>query len=622
MKMKKSIYRKPSVDAIPVENEGVMAASVDDFRGGRRYDIGHDLPRGALPAGGASPLLKLTRQLLPLLVLGLAVAACGGEETPGTKPAEKDGTFNLVVTATTESPTTRTTYGAETENGEDGEADILNVQWQTTDDTNKEYLYVIGNDGSTGATLYGNALRGTLIGSGAPTNGGKSLTFVADDLDAGAATDKFYNFLYYNEQTIGRAETNDLTFFQKLGRPIATFSYAGQVCDLSNPTGNLKKYDRMYTDQGVAPTTGDDATTVNVQLKHLSAVVYFHFTLPTEAPAINRITISASDAVFYNSVGIQYGTGASVALIGNSPTSTMTLKVENCPATGTEREIKAYMMVPAITNFEDILLKVSAYYDSDDNNETPETVNPVYSYLYSLYADDYNGDALEAGKCYTFGYGKTLAEDRWAGSNIYIGSAGKPTFNLPYDMSGVQYQGLFYTWGSLLGVSPTSPINNWTVYDTAGVTTSHSDWKEIDYDLNDGTVTHDICTAIDNTYRMPTPDDLGLRDAPETVAGYYTKPVAWTDESSAARADGTGIFHSGDIYKNITFFPASGLFDDHLGALGEQGTKLCYWTNFSSVSGTADVLQDYNQAAVNALKKASGLSIRCIKKAAGELSGE
>jgi hypothetical protein len=391
------------------------------------------------------------------------------------------------------------------------------------------------------------------------------------------------------------------------------FDLSGQTCDLSAPTANLKAYDLMYTTSAVTPTTAGDATTASIRLTHPTAVVYFNFKLPAGAPEINRISLSASSAIFYPGISLDYDSDGNVTVTPDgTATSTLTLSVSNDDDSNTDpREIKAYMMVPAITNFEDQLLKVSAYNDSDDDDNTPETVNPVYSYLYSLYADDYNDDALEAGKCYTFGYGKTLAEDRWAGSNIYVGSDGKPTFNPPYDMSGVKYQGLFYKWGSLLGISPTSTTNDWTVYDKDGYPTTKTAWSQInDYDTNSGTVTDDICTEIDNTYRMPTPSEFGYDDA---MSG-YTKPVAWTDESSAARDDGTGIFHSGDIYKNITFFPASGLFNAS-GALGEQGENVYYWTNNSLSGGTARVLEDYNVgAARNALNTAYGVSIRCIKK--------
>jgi hypothetical protein len=209
-------------------------------------------------------------------------------------------------------------------------------------------------------------------------------------------------------------------------------------------TDGMWKYDVMYTETAVDPADG-------ITLKRASAMLRFQVTLPAGAPEIDNIYLSATDPVFYERLQLIFGDAtagtASVSLQGLDPVNTISLDVIHDVASESARTITAYMMTPAVSDFTGLLVKVSAV----------AADGTTYSYIYNLFADDAvaSNNNLNEGYAYTFAPAATLEHDKWAGSNIYWDeTAHTLTFDPPYEMKNALAQGVFFRWGSLVGISP------------------------------------------------------------------------------------------------------------------------------------------------------------------------
>jgi hypothetical protein len=126
---------------------------------------------------------------------------------------------------------------------------------------------------------------------------------------------------------------------------------------------------------------------------------------------------------------------------------------------------------------------------------------------------------LSAG--YTYTITVRFRSTIWAESNIYWNGTAM-TFDTT-DQGHQGYQGLYFKWGSLVGISPT-PVGNFdsdTPVYNAGQSTSSSyaNWDAIPY-MSDLYVTNivgynlpslkgDICTYINNAWRMPKLGEFG-----------------------------------------------------------------------------------------------------------------
>jgi hypothetical protein len=323
------------------------------------------------------------------------------------------------------------------------------------------------------------------------------------------------------------------------------YRFANQTCNLNDPQlANLAKLDVMYTEKAIDPTTSG---TITLTRKKATTVLCFYLRLPRGAKTINRIELSAADKIFYTNLEIAFKSDGEVSTYQEGDlVNTLTLKVEGDTNAPYDRLIIAYMMYPgdlSISNANN--LKVSAT-DADKN---------VYSHTFNLTASI----DIAAGTVVTFAPDAELTLEtageitRWAGSNIYWDKEKKC---LTFDPAGTTthqyYQGVFFKWGSLVGISPalTNESTGWSddvmvyvpTYDPATPTTttwasgkasetiagyrgyesilpatpsdelgSYNDYIPNDWSHNTG----DICQFLGKTnpalkgYRMPRDDEFG-----------------------------------------------------------------------------------------------------------------
>ncbi|MDR0989673.1 MAG: hypothetical protein LBM06_09505 [Prevotellaceae bacterium] len=579
---KKTSYQTPSIHILKMDSEGVIAASTQDFGAGKRYDLGQHTPR---PLTGG--LFRFAKNLLPLMAAALMLPACSSGDEPQLNPDEK-----VLVTFTASKPsaddaTTRTVYGVV----EGTTDDIITVDWNS--DATTETLGMV-------ALKEGNMIVGASSVQGTSFTG-TSLN-LAGYAAAGADAYTFY-YPYKNDYT-GAWVISSIN----AGAPLQSISFnqSDQV-SIANELSNLSDYDVMYIDEPVT----DGSTFV---LKHACAALYFNLTLPNNAPAIDNITLSASEPVFKTYVTINYGSDGKVTSVipDGDALSTLTLKITGDVAgtgdgTGT-RSLKAYMTVPPQADPGDFygkLIKVSA--NTAGNAQT-------YSKIINLYDTSIasSTDKLESGKCYSF-Y-SILTEDKFAGSNIYWDDVNKElTFvKEPYDMSKVMYQGLFFRWGGLQGISPAGNWNSSTaagtgtpVYSLSSTTPSYGGafsnsiapagpWASGQNLTND----RDICYQIDNNFRLPASSEF-------TISNY----VNGTTTDTAAPA-GTAQVKTGYIGRNA-YIPSSGYRSYANGDIYLFNEYFCYWTSTVSTGSSAFCIEDGGEstANINSLN-----SIRCVKK--------
>jgi hypothetical protein len=128
---------------------------------------------------------------------------------------------------------------------------------------------------------------------------------------------------------------------------------------------------------------------------------------------------------------------------------------------------------------------------------------------------------LEEGHSYTLSL--SLRAPKWAGSNIYWNGTAL-TFDLHGSTGNQGYQGVFFKFGSLVGISPakTSGSNNFSstdtpIYTVTSSTPTHSSWSTIPYcssgDIGDDDTTSgtgDICRYLsDGDYRQALVSESG-----------------------------------------------------------------------------------------------------------------
>ncbi|MDR1004066.1 MAG: hypothetical protein LBL97_03550 [Prevotellaceae bacterium] len=620
--MKKSIYRKPSVDGIPVENEGVMAASVDDFRGGRKYDIGHDLPRGALPAGGASPLLKLTRQLLPLLALGLTVAACGGEETPGGEtPDPGTKMVTLTVRASSGGSETRTTYtdGYTPDNPAN---DGMGVTWKN--DT--EYIgavYYTDMTPTGGSEYEGEFMAYAFSGTGTGT---KSMDFTGTiPASTGALADK-YSYYYPS----GEFETWNISKVYNLS------SNATQTGN--GNTEHLAASDVMYTPQAVVGTV---SRTNTFTFEHAAALLRFDLTLP-EAATITNVAIYASGnaAPFFRDVTLTFNSDATGTITpsGTTPTGMFVLNISGAAESNT---LKAYLMVPPVTDFANTSLTLVAY--AADGKR----------YQADIPTDGGGGYEFEGGKTYTFVRNFTASSPApvFAGSNIYWDGT-RLTFDDENTHTHGKYQGVFFKWGSLVGISPAgSSSTTRTVYQptyntgspqestwtttTMSYSTITSYFSDLTKPIENHFVNYfealdnktalyaaskgDICRYLSTetgqvagNWRMPTGEELNALGNLNTL---WTKTDSF-ESITDVNADGTTPMPA-ILYNGTTHFPASGQNNYNDGSISTMGTSGKYWTAEPYTDSSTAVRAQYFRSTTWNLSRtfSAGISasVRCVK---------
>jgi hypothetical protein len=216
----------------------------------------------------------------------------------------------------------------------------------------------------------------------------------------------------------------------------------------------------------------------------------------------------------------------------------------------------------------------------------------------------------------------------FARSNIYWdGTAGELTFERADGVTDYEgYQGVFFKWGSLVGISPVGSFGSSTpVYEPKAIVTGDYSWGEIPYwnsdtDVGDpdiSTLNGDICKYIDSDYRLPLVGEFG------TGMGWDQQGWEWDGDFgdiTTDKDDGTYDFiANGKTYAKNTamgdvIFPASGQRQEN-SALGTVGSFGSYWK--SPVSGTTGgTCMTFLSSAFmpySAYDRRRALPIRCVQ---------
>jgi hypothetical protein len=379
-------------------------------------------------------------------------ASCTGEtptdETPDPTPA---GTAKVTLTVTADrggSSDTRTVYeDTGTVNDQGGMG--MNVYWNTPPATESIQAIWYVEDVATVGTMEEDPMSGEIISIVSTLTGtadaakSRSMNFTGEGTrSTGTKMADYYHYVYPVDT---RASDNFIIY-----------SYGGQTqdCTAGNETKHLQEVDVMYTEQAVKVTPATEGTSQTPPafgFKHASALIRFDLTLP-EPNTISQITLRDTNGTptFGTDIQLTYGTPtaegvAPVTFSFFATSDVITLNLTNASESNT---LTAYMMTPAI-DFSSVDFEVRAI----------ATDGTQYTYTGTSGADD----RLEGGVCYTFGPsgGTTMTqvpEPVWAGSNIYYDNTlGTLTFAAPDATTPAnvdRYQGVFFTYGSIIGVSP------------------------------------------------------------------------------------------------------------------------------------------------------------------------
>jgi hypothetical protein len=239
--------------------------------------------------------------------------------------------------------------------------------------------------------------------------------------------------------------------------------------------------------------------------------------------------------------------------------------------------------------------------------------------------------ALSGGVSYTITV--RLRVPIFARSNIYWDGSAMDFVRAGTDGSKEAYQGLYFKWGSLMGISPVGDwVDSSTPVYTPGSSTASTylSWASIPYEdsatevgaPNTTPLKGDICTQIDPLYRLPESGEFG----PGTNAWWdsdgWTKAIVGNFLVPNGYEGGTYTFTS--VVTNAALgitLPASGgrHNDGRLknpagnSTVGSNGT---YW--FSSAHNeTIGGALDFYVSWINMIsgrERSFGFSVRCVQK--------
>jgi hypothetical protein len=215
----------------------------------------------------------------------------------------------------------------------------------------------------------------------------------------------------------------------------------------------------------------------------------------------------------------------------------------------------------------------------------------------------------------------------FAYSNIYLGSDGNPTFAAAPDDTKALYQGIYFKWGSLFGISPsdlttTEPYIVFTPSEYTGA--EPSTWIDVpfglsasgdlsDYDAETGI--GDICRYISakgwvsGSWRMPTQTEYS------TFIASGVGEVSGGDPMSGTNIDGTtAMTRYATVVGAEQLLPYAGYRNPYL----ERVNRLCYlWS--ASPSGSANAYSLYFNSVWNGAYGVVGhtgrtdaFSVRCV----------
>jgi hypothetical protein len=273
--------------------------------------------------------------------------------------------------------------------------------------------------------------------------------------------------------------------------------------------------------------------------------------------------------------------------------------------------------------------------------------------------------ALVGGKSYNLHV--KLKTPVFAGSNIYWDNATqKLMFALADDKSKEGYQGVFFRWGSLVGISPAQPTVDDDYFSSAvpvyvpdavatsgWVVSSYSAWNGVggipywDHDTYGDVIDNvhtddwvgDICQYLNSAYRLPAVSEFG-----DAVDGWENRTDGWVvgygglanfhSQNRAGYADGTADLLDDTSGKNNIdkilgsavnqimgdrIFPAPGFRVYSNGRLYGVGTDANYWTSWAYDSDRANELYFGGLYFYNSYDQAKNFRnyafpVRCVKK--------
>jgi hypothetical protein len=225
----------------------------------------------------------------------------------------------------------------------------------------------------------------------------------------------------------------------------------------------------------------------------------------------------------------------------------------------------------------------------------------------------------------------------FAYSNVYWDGT-KLTFD-ETDEGHQGYQGLFFKWGSLVGISPVGEWSNnstpvYRAGESGSSTYSHFNsipyWNNATYgDVIDNTHTSalvgDICRYIDNRYRLPKDGEIPLTTTNgSSWTGGWTK-VGIVESVTTTDHDGTYDFIANNKFcaKNAALnviLPASGyrsLYDQYTLRLYDVGEWALYWGSTSGGSTNGHPAIGFSNSGVSnsggSYQRVYHYSVRCIR---------
>jgi hypothetical protein len=223
----------------------------------------------------------------------------------------------------------------------------------------------------------------------------------------------------------------------------------------------------------------------------------------------------------------------------------------------------------------------------------------------------------------------------WARSNIYWDKTASELAFEPADgVTDYQgYQGLFFKWGSMVGISP---VGDWSdnstlVYEAGAAThTTYSSWNAILYSSgatvgnpNTSTLLGDICKHINSDYRLPKDGEFGTVLNPWNQQGWEKHNTI--NAVTTNKDDGTYDFiDNNNAYAKNTvmdvILPFSGLrmgtTSTTLGLIYSVGQSSAYWISSSSGMSTHGnclaLYIDYVFPSSNYIRNYA-FPVRCVK---------
>jgi hypothetical protein len=218
-----------------------------------------------------------------------------------------------------------------------------------------------------------------------------------------------------------------------------------------------------------------------------------------------------------------------------------------------------------------------------------------------------------------------LKTPKWAGSNIYWNGSAL-TFDLHGTTTNEGYQGVFFKWGSLVGISPAGSFSSSTVlYKPSAIATGDfANWDAIPYwedysivgDPNLGTFKGDICRQINSGYRLPNVQDYG--NIP-TFLTWGEQGWSLINGASTITPSDEGKYNfisNSKRYAQNTIMgvrlPAAGNRGTS-GALGSAGSYGYYWSrNVHDSSASGSILFNATQMSAGGAERKMAFPVRCV----------